>query len=230
MMDGIQPLPGVMEQLHALVAHPLFDDHVMCGLVTGNVEGIARKKMRSCGIWGTKVLSRKAVDQQHWEGEEVAAFLGGLYLSLLLSPLSSFMSRVTNNNLLILDFLFVIGFGSDYCSGNLIDETRIYKDRGEQIVIAYRRAQSLLLPDQVIARVVHVGDAPGDVLAAKYCSDENKFGHDVVVSCVGVATGKFSAEILSGLFGDVIPGKWEPVCLPLGIADPSFVEVLKIRK
>ena len=89
MMDGIQPLPGVMEQLHTLAAHPLFDDHVMCGLVTGNVEGIARKKMRSCGIWDTKVLSRKALDQQCWEGEEVAAFLGGSYFAHYTLTLSS---------------------------------------------------------------------------------------------------------------------------------------------
>ena len=198
MMQGIEPLPGIIAQLQHLRDHPLFAEHVLCGLVTGNVEGIARKKMRSCGIWATGVLSRSALEQQQWPGEDVAAFLGG--------------------------------FGSDYCSGNLADESRIYKDRGEQIAIAFRRAQSLLLPGQRIVRVVHVGDAPGDVLAAKYCSDENKFGDGVAVGCVAVATGKFSQTTLERLFGETQVGRWEPVCLLKGIADPSFIDVLKIQR
>jgi hypothetical protein len=33
-------------------------------------------------------------------------------------------------------------------------------------------------------------DAPGDVLAAKYCAEEKKFGDKVAVSCIAVATGK----------------------------------------
>lgn len=198
MMQGIEPLPGVILQLNALAAHPSFTKHVLCGLVTGNVEGIARKKMRSCGIFETNVLSRSSEDQtQCWEGEETCSFLGG--------------------------------FGSDFCSGDLKDESRIYKDRGEQIVIAYRRAQSLLTPDQIISRVVHVGDAPGDVLAAKYCSEENKFGDGVVVSSVAVATGKFTAEHLSSLFGEATE-TWDPICLAQGIADPRFIEVLKIEQ
>jgi hypothetical protein len=40
-----------------------------------------------------------------------------------------------------------------------------------------------------IVKVVHVGDAPADILAAKYCFENNKFGNDVCVGCIGVATG-----------------------------------------
>jgi hypothetical protein len=38
--------------------------------------------------------------------------------------------------------------------------------------------------------IKYISDAPGDVLAAKYCADENKFGDDVAVSCIAVATGE----------------------------------------
>lgn len=109
---GIEVLPGVISTLEALVKHENFENNVLCGLVTGNVEGIARKKMRACGILATNVLSRSSVDQQKWNGEEDSSFLGG--------------------------------FGSDFCSGDIDDRTRIYKDRGEQIAIAYARAKSLL--------------------------------------------------------------------------------------
>ena len=109
---GIEVLPGVIGSLESLVSHPSYNTHVLCGLVTGNVEGIARKKMRACGILATNVLSRSSPDQQEWPGEEESSFLGG--------------------------------FGSDYCSGDIDDVSRVYKDRGEQIVIAYNRAKSLL--------------------------------------------------------------------------------------
>lgn len=124
--------------------------------MTGNVEGIARKKMRATGILATKALSAPAPDQT-WDGDNDSAFLGG--------------------------------FGSDYCSGDIEDMSRINKDRGEQIVIACNRARSMLRPDQQLVRVVHVGDAPADLIAAKWCYEEQKFGADVVVGCVGVATG-----------------------------------------
>ena len=193
MCKGIEPLPGVITTLTSIANHPLHKEkQMMCGLVTGNVEGIARKKMRACGILDTKVLSVASAEQisRSWLGEENSSFLGG--------------------------------FGSDFCSGDIEDTTRIYKDRGEQIVIAYNRAKTLLGPDEEITRVVHCGDAPGDVLAAKYCSDSNKFGDAVTVSCIAVATGKFSALHLEGLFGEKKPGKWEPVVLEKGLADPSF--------
>lgn len=80
-----------------------------------------------------------------------------------------------------------------------------------------------------IVRVVHCGDAPGDVLAAKYCSDEKKFGESVTVSCIAVATGKFSADHLASLFGEYKEGTWEPYVLEKGIADPSFISLCKIQ-
>ena len=110
--EGIEVLPGVIDTLNALVRTDNFENNVICGLVTGNVEGIARKKMRACGILQTNVLSRPSSDQQKWAGEDGSAFLGG--------------------------------YGSDYCSGDIDDVTRIFKDRGEQISIAYRRAKTLL--------------------------------------------------------------------------------------
>ena len=112
MCKGIEVLPGVIQTLESLVRHHNFRDHLLCGLVTGNVEGIARKKMRASGILATKVFSKSAPDQQSWTGEEGSSFLGG--------------------------------FGSDYCSGDIDDVSRIYKDRGEQISIAYGRAKAML--------------------------------------------------------------------------------------
>ena len=80
-------------------------------LVTGNVEGIARKKMRAVGVLATGALAPPAAEQA-WDGENESAFLGG--------------------------------FGSDYCSGNVDDLKYNHLDRGEQIVIAARRARSVL--------------------------------------------------------------------------------------
>jgi phosphoglycolate phosphatase-like HAD superfamily hydrolase len=188
---GIAPIPGVISTLSNLARMQQTGDHVLCGLVTGNVEGIARKKMRACGIYSTGVLGLKATDQG-FDGENDHAFLGG--------------------------------FGSDYCSGDLDDPTRPVKDRGEQIVIAYRRALTLLRGDQKLVRVVHVGDAPADVLAAKWCYEEGKFGPDVAVGCVGVGTGTYSTAHLLELVGESIPGKWEPVVLDKGVADEGFIE------
>ena len=112
MCKGIEVLPGVIQTLESLVSHHNFKDQLRCGLVTGNVEGIARKKMRASGILATKIFSRSSPDQQSWIGEEDSSFLGG--------------------------------FGSDYCSGDIDDVSRIYKDRGEQIGIAYNRAKAML--------------------------------------------------------------------------------------
>jgi len=44
---GIFPLPGVIDTLLMLAK---MKDKVACRLVTGNVEGIARRKMRPLGI------------------------------------------------------------------------------------------------------------------------------------------------------------------------------------
>jgi len=121
---------------------------------------------------------------------------------------------------------FLGGFGSDYCSGDIDDKTRIYKDRGEQIMIAYRRAKTLLKDDQQIVRVVHVGDAPADVLAAKHFYETVE--DEVTVSCIGVATGKFDKTTLENLIGTPIEGRWEPIVLEKGLSDENFIKHCKI--
>jgi len=192
--EGISPLPGVLQTLQRIASNSKYKGHLLAGLVTGNVEGIARKKMRACGIVQTGVFSPKAQDQT-WRGEDEDAFLGG--------------------------------FGSCYCSGNIHDTSRIWKDRGEQIAIAARRAKSMLQDDQVLVKVVHVGDAPGDVLGAKYCYENKLLGDNVEVSVLAVATGKFSVDELQSLVGKKQPG-WSPYVLPDGLNDPRFIELLGI--
>lgn len=193
---GIDALPGVLSTLSALASSSELREHFLCGLVTGNVEGIARKKMRACGIHSLGILSPQSVDQR-WQGENQHAFLGG--------------------------------FGSDYCSGDIQDLSRIYKDRAQQIAVAVRRARSLLKPDQQLVRVVHVGDAPSDVLAARYCYQEQLCGPDVEVACIGVATGKFAESELQELIGDPVATKWDPVVLKQGLNDPNFINACKIK-
>ena len=187
MTRGIELLPGVLETLRTLAAR----DDVICGLVTGNVEGIARKKMRAVGIMATGALAR-AAEEQTWAGEDDCAFLGG--------------------------------FGSDFCSADLSDPARNHLDRGEQIAIAVRRCLTLLPEGATLARVVHVGDAPSDILAAKYCADAARVPPGTIVGCVGVATGSYTAETLAKLCGEPRPGVWEPVVLERGLADPCFVQ------
>eukprot|EP01041_Mallomonas_annulata_P007208 gene7208-14700_t len=218
-MKGIEPLPGVLDCLKNIKnTQSHLENNLLCGLVTGNVEGIARKKMRACGIFGTGVLSAKA-ETQLWPSELESAFLGG--------------------------------FGSDFCSGEISIPERYYKDRAEQIVIAFNRAQSLLqlstsssLSESItldiidnknkpnnkkLVRVVHVGDAPTDILAAKWCAEAKLLGDGVVVGCIGVATGKYSASHLRSLSGETIPGIWEPVILEQGLADPDFIRHCNIH-
>lgn len=194
--NGIEALPGVLSTLQQLkTIRNNYPKNILCGLVTGNVEGIARKKMRATGILATHVL-HSLPDDSKWVGEEKTAFLGG--------------------------------FGSDYCSGNINDLSRLYKDRAEQIAIATKKAVSLLAEDQKLVRVVHVGDAPNDILAAKHCSEFMLCGSDVVVGCIGVATGKFSVSTLQEHAGNILPGVWEPVVLESGMADPKFIEHCKL--
>ena len=188
-VKGIQPLPGVLETLRTLAQN--YSETTIRALVTGNLEGAARIKMRACGVLGTQCLHPPAASQS-WEGAEEYAFLGG--------------------------------FGSDYCSGDIEDLTRIYKDRAEQIVIAYERAKTLLKPGQHIARVIHVGDAPNDVLAAKECFENKRFGEDVTVGCIGVVTGHFQKDELVAQVGAAIPGRWEPLILEKGFNDPQFLQ------
>ena len=122
------------------------------------------------------------------------------------------------------DAAFLGGFGSDYCSNDIVNADRNFLDRGEQLVIATERCRELLRPEQELRRVVHVGDAPADVLAAKHCADANRLGEGTVVGCVAVATGSYSAAELRKLCGDPVPGQWEPVVLESGLADPTFLE------
>jgi len=191
---GLSPLPGVIERLDHLEGRRRGDDRVVCGLVTGNVEGIARRKMQALGIYQTGALHPPHREQlaRDWKDTDAVGFLGG--------------------------------FGSDYCSNNIEDFDRNHLDRAEQIAIAVRRA-SELYPDEKLRRVVHVGDAPADVLAAKACAEESILGHlpDLCVGMVAVATGSYTGEELRELAGDCKPGRWEPVVLEDGMADENFI-------
>ena len=184
---GITPLKGVLDTLTHLSQRR---EEALCGLVTGNVEGVARRKMRAVGIWDTQALAAPSPDQRQWPGSEELGFLGG--------------------------------FGSDYCSGDIDDMARNHLDRSQQIEIAANRCRNVLTGDRTLKRVVHVGDAPADVLAAKaYAEREND--SDLCIGMVATATGSYSAGLLRELAGESIPGKWECVVLEDGMADPSFV-------
>lgn len=191
--EHLNPLPGVLDHLQTLAT---LKDRVVCGLVTGNVEGIARRKMNAVGIFQTGALAAPCNTQKRWPGTEDLAFLGG--------------------------------FGSDYCSGDIDDLDRNHLDRAEQIAIATQRCKNLLQEHQQLKRVVHVGDAPADVLAAKAFSQRQDRDPDVVVGMVAVATGSYQAEELRELAGQPIPGTWEPVVLEKGMGDPSFLQACGI--
>lgn len=201
---SVEALPGVLEKLRQL-AHRTGD--IKCGLVTGNVEGIARKKMRATGITQTRALAPRAASQKSkvWSGmdTEEDCFLGG--------------------------------FGSDFCSGDTVDQSRMYIDRGEQILICVQRCMDMLQADEHLVRIVHVGDAPADARAAKWCAVhglERVLGPQwassinaerIDMKFVGVGTGKFAVEELVEAAGDAIAGKFEVVVLEKGIADPDFI-------
>ena len=137
--EHMNVLPGVLDHLESLRCIP----NVECGLVTGNVEGIAQRKMEATGILATGALSPACSTQRRWNeaNHDSIAFLGG--------------------------------FGSDYCSGDIDDLERNHMDRAEQIAIAAQRCQnnieSMNKCDErskskaSLTRVVHVGDAPADV-------------------------------------------------------------------
>ena len=74
-----------------------------------------------------------------------------------------------------------------------------------------------------VGRVVHVGDAPNDVRAARALALGRGCGANVPVGCVAVATGKYSPDELREAAGDDEPGVWKPVVLADGIADPGFI-------
>jgi len=188
--DGIAPLPGVIDKLEQLALEKA-EGNVLCGLVTGNVEGIARKKMRAVGVLQTNALSLPSTEQVtgRWGSLEDDGFLGG--------------------------------FGSDYCSGDLDDKTRNYKDRGEQILICIRRAQSILPNTHKITRVVHIGDAPADVKAVTHARES--LAKDICLGVIAVGTGKWGVSELETLFDKAVPDYYEPICLADGMNDPAFV-------
>ena len=201
---GITPLPGVLDALSTLAT---MKDSVSCGLVTGNVEGIARRKMKAVGILGTGALAPPSDEQLlrngDWAGAKDIGFLGG--------------------------------FGSDFCSGDIDDADRNHLDRSEQIGIATRRCQASLAAAEAaggechtLCRVVHVGDAPADVLAAKAFAESSGTDPNLCIGMVAVATGSYSAAELLKLAGEPCPGRWEPVVLEDGIADPSFLNACGI--
>ena len=191
-IEGTDVLPGVLDKLKILANERTNGKPIMIGLVTGNVEGIARKKMRATRIYDTGVFTRKAADQL-FDGENHHTFLGG--------------------------------FGSDYCSFNIDDTSRLYKDRAEHIHIAYQRSLSLLSVNQEIGRIIHVGDAPNDVLAIKHLYDEKRLPSGVCVSCIAVATGKYTSDELNALIGEPVKDKWDPYVLETGLADDRFIDI-----
>ncbi|KAL7502021.1 hypothetical protein ACHAXN_000134 [Cyclotella atomus] len=181
---GITPLPGVIQALETL-ARDYVDNGVACGLVTGNVEGIARRKMNALNIYETGALTSlsQPQGQREWDGTEHLRFLGG--------------------------------FGSDYCSGDIDNLERNFLDRGEQIAICVDRCLELSTTND-LQRVIHVGDAPADILAAKsYVNHPNK-PEGMCVSVVGVATGSYSIDDIQSLCGETIEGVWEPKVLEQG--------------
>ncbi|KAL7529482.1 hypothetical protein ACHAXR_002990 [Thalassiosira sp. AJA248-18] len=196
---GIEPLPGVLDTLKTLASKYTTNDSVgnnnamvACGLVTGNVEGIARRKMKALGIHGTNAFTPLPQPQggRVWEGVEDIRFLGG--------------------------------FGSDYCSACIDNPERNYLDRGEQLAICVQRSLALSNEEEAsstkhtLNKVIHVGDAPADILAAKSYVDHPTKPSGLCVSVVGVATGSYSVEELMDLCGERVPGVWEPIVLEQG--------------
>lgn len=183
---GIEPLPGTIDTLKILASS--YDD-VAFGLVTGNVEGIARRKMNALGIYNAGCLTSFSSGRE-WPGTE--------------------------------DFPFLGGFGSDFCSGDIDDPTRNYLDRGEQLAICVQRCLSeLCTPDSQLSRIIHVGDAPADILAAKSYAFSPSKPKTCCVGVIGVATGTYSVDELRELCGESIEGVWEPIVLDegLGVGD-----------
>ena len=162
--EGLALLPGVEALLESLAAR----EGVVQGLVTGNLQPIGWRKVEALGVarhFDEMVLS---------EGEEGE---GG----------SGKRRRVG-------------GFGSDFCSPeeSAIDEP--WCDRARFIEVAAERALKTRAaaaaaaakaspsspPPLVIARKVHIGDTPFDLMAAA----------EAGALPVGVATGIFSKEEL----------------------------------
>ena len=116
--EHIQPRPGVLDHLRMLSNMQKSSEDVFCGLVTGNVEGIARRKMQAVGVLDPEALSPPcpASQLQKWPETADLAFLGG--------------------------------FGSDCCGKDLNNLDRNYLDRAEQIAICARRCRNVMKSSQ----------------------------------------------------------------------------------
>lgn len=51
-IHGINMLPGILSQIEIIAS---IKDNVACGLDTGNMEGLAKQKMRALGVLGTRL-------------------------------------------------------------------------------------------------------------------------------------------------------------------------------
>lgn len=111
---------------------------------------------------------------------------------------------------------FLGGFGSDFCSGDIYNIERNHLDRGEQIAICVNRCLDLSTSKDSLRRVIHVGDAPADILAAKSYVNHPQKPKGLCVSVIGVATGSYSVDDIRMLCGETIPGVWEPRVLEQG--------------
>ena len=82
------------------------------------------------------------------------------------------------------------------------------------------------------------GDAPADILAAKYTAatlGSRKNGDNLEIGMIAVATGKFSARELQNVIDEPIDigartdWKWDPLVLERGMGDDRFIEYCKIK-
>ena len=239
MAKGIEPLPGVIETLTRLSRLRAAGAPISCGLVTGNVEGIARKKMRAVGVKATGALSPAAPTQACRDHAEITRRSRGDRIEVVprlrASPTQTWDGENAD--------AFLGGFGSDFCSGDIDDPDRRHLDRAELIAIAAKRCQSCLPRGETLQKVVHVGDAPGDVLGARALAECGlllpRAGEStadaapptrVAVGLVAVATGRYDADELRKLAGPPVAGTWEPIVLDQGMADPrAFLDSVGIR-
>lgn len=84
------------------------------------------------------------------------------------------------------------------------------------------------------------GDAPADVLAAKYAATKLGSTSGLEIGMIAVATGKFSSRELQEVIDrpvdvDIEMGKgkdwtWDPIVLEKGLGDARFIDYCKIRE
>ena len=114
--QGINTLPGVLDTLSKLAT---LKESVACGLVTGNVEGIARRKMRAVGITATEALSPAPCAAEQLQVQPSSSS------SAPSAPYSSSPGRKKSTWPGAEHLAFLGGFGSDYCSGNIDDDANL---------------------------------------------------------------------------------------------------------